>query len=106
MHVRWLLLLCCQPRPFANSGAAHTALHQARSSAAALLHVPPRVTPSPCAATLSLRGGRDNLFQAFTIQSNVLRRTLTFGDLLPLAAQLLDGLPSHVMQVVKMVRRK
>lgn len=34
----------------------------------------------------------------------MLRRTLTFGDLLPLAAQLLEGLPGHVMQVVKMVR--
>lgn len=45
----------------------------------------------------------DNLFQAFTIQSNALRRTLAFADLLPLAAQLLHGLPSHVMQVVKTV---
>ena len=46
---------------------------------------------------------RDNLFQAFTIQSNALRRSLTFADLLPLAAQLLHALPSHVMQVVKTV---
>lgn len=81
------------------------------------LNCPPTCNPPPpphtnvlrhaataCCPHSSPSRGRDNLFQAFTIQTNALRRTLVFADLLPLAAQLLDGLPSHVMQVVKMVR--
>jgi hypothetical protein len=63
-----------------------------------------RLRPSALSHPLALPALlRDNLFQAFAIQSDALRRTLTFADLLPLAAQLLHGLPSHVMQVVKMV---
>ncbi len=102
-----LLTLRCSARCITSSSPRHSCLPTRAS--------PPPPTPntlahnsfpahSPRACRAHRARGRDNLFQAYALQCNSLRRTLTFGDLLPLAGALLEGLPGHIMSVVKTVR--